>query len=40
MNGVEDTIADLEKESLGVHEYKDTLAKFEVRTRTSVDAKR
>ena len=30
MNGVEDTIAELEKESLSVQEYKDTLAKFEV----------
>ena len=30
MNGVEDTIADLEKESLSMQEYKDTLTKFEV----------
>ena len=36
MNGVEDTIAELEKESLSVEEYQDTLAKFEV-TNTITD---
>jgi len=30
MAGVENTVADLEKESLSTKEYKDTLEKFQV----------
>lgn len=30
MNGVEDAIADLDKESVSYEQYKDTLNKFEV----------
>ena len=30
MNGVEDSVQELEKESLSTKEYKDTLSKFQV----------
>ena len=36
MNGVEDAIADLDKESVSFEQYKETLSKFEVSKTTKL----
>ena len=36
MNGVEDAIADLDKESVSFEQYKETLSKFEVSQTTKL----